>query len=72
MIDLVKLEKELDEALARETPESLLAWLNKQRERFPIETITPKTKDGEADWKPYYRPAGCLTCASCVGFGIVC
>lgn len=32
MLDLEKLEKKLDEALANETTESLLNWLHKNRE----------------------------------------
>lgn len=34
MLDLIKLEKQLDEALDRETTESLLEWLNNKRETF--------------------------------------
>lgn len=31
-LDLKKMERELDEALAKETPQSLSAWLHNERE----------------------------------------
>ena len=34
MLDLIKLEKQLDESLDKETTESLLEWLNNKRETF--------------------------------------
>jgi hypothetical protein len=31
MLDLEALEKEIDDLIARDTPEEMLAWLNKQK-----------------------------------------
>lgn len=52
MLDLNKLEKQLDEALANETPETLMAWLVEQRKKtrpFSSRNIDDSTIDDYFD-----------------------